>query len=42
MNAAHIRAEPAIITRSGIAVEFAIAVPRGTDATGGIFPLNVS
>jgi len=27
MNAAHIRAQPAIITRSGIAVGFAIAIP---------------
>jgi hypothetical protein len=27
MNAAHVRAEPAIITKSGIAVDFAIAIP---------------
>jgi hypothetical protein len=38
MNAAHNRAEPAIITRSGIAVDFAIAIPRGTDASGRHIP----
>jgi hypothetical protein len=27
MNAAHVRAVPAIITRSGIALDFAIAIP---------------
>ena len=33
MNTAHTRAEPAIITKSGIAADFAIAIPR-TDASG--------
>jgi hypothetical protein len=28
INAAHIRAQPAIITRNGIAVDFSIAIPR--------------
>jgi hypothetical protein len=31
-------AEPAIITRSGIAVDLAIAIPRGTDASGRHIP----
>jgi hypothetical protein len=42
MNAAHVRAVPAIITSSGIAVDFAIAIPLEQTQAGGIFLTNVS
>jgi hypothetical protein len=41
MAATHIRAEPAIITKSGIAVDFAIAIPPDRQADG-ILLANVS
>jgi hypothetical protein len=43
-TAAHVRAEPAINTRSSLIADlcgFAIAIPRGQTQAGGIFPQNV-
>jgi hypothetical protein len=41
MTTTHVRAEPAIITTSGIAADFAIAIPRGQTQAGGILLANV-